>query len=398
MNLDEIKTIASSYLMNTYGERPLCLVRGEGAYVWDSEGKKYLDFLAGIGVCDLGHCHPSIVEAVSRQVTQLIHCSNLYYIEPQVTLAQVLCKHSFADRCFFANSGAEAGEGAVKLARYFSKKKFGNNKYGLITFHNSFHGRTLGMITATGQERFQKGFEPLVPGFKYAEFNNIDSVRAQIDDTTCGIMIEPIQGEGGIFPARREFLADLKQLCTERNLLLIFDEVQCGLGRTGTNFAYEYYGIEPDILCLGKGLGGGIPIAALLAAGEVADAFDVGVHGTTFGGNPLACSTALAYLTELFDNNLANHVAEIGAFFKDQLEALKQQFPVIDEVRGIGLMLALQFNQPIARNFLRQCLEEGLIINALGDDKIRLLPPLIIERNHCDEAIDIMKRSLAMIS
>ncbi|MCD6386065.1 aspartate aminotransferase family protein [Candidatus Sumerlaeota bacterium] len=397
MNLTEIKELSQKYLMNTYGERDVCLVKGEGVYVWDSEGKKYLDFVGGIGVCDLGHCHPAIVEAVTSQVCQLIHCSNLYYIEPQVRLAQMICEHSFAEKCFFANTGAEAGEGALKLARYYAKKKFGEQKYGIITFYNSFHGRTMAMVTATGQERFQRGFEPLLPGFKYAEFNNIDSVRKQIDETTCGVMIEPVQGEGGIVPATQEFMQDLRQLCDENNLLLVFDEVQCGLGRIGTNFAYEYYNVIPDILMLAKALGGGVPIGAVLAGGEVADAFDVSKHATTFGGNPLACSSAIAFLNELFGKDLAARAAEIGSYFKQRLESLREQHSVIKEVRGIGLMLAMDFSKPVAREFYRHCLDGGLLVNVLKDDRIRLLPPLIIEKTHCDKAFEIMNSALEKI-
>ncbi|MCX7765676.1 MAG: aspartate aminotransferase family protein, partial [Candidatus Sumerlaeia bacterium] len=342
--------------MNTYGERDVCIVKGEGVYVWDTEGKKYLDFVAGIGVCNLGHCHPAIVSAVIEQVQQLIHCSNLYYIEPQIKLARLLCENSIAEKCFFANSGGEAGEAALKLARYYMKKKYGEQRYGFITFLNSFHGRTMGMITATGQERFQKGFEPLLPGFKYAEFNNIESVKQQLDDNICAIMLEPVQGEGGVFPATREFMQELRQICDEKNILLIFDEVQCGLGRIGTNFAYEYYGVKPDIITLAKALAGGLPIGAILARGEVANAFEPGKHATTFGGNPLVCAGALAYLNELFNKNLAQHSAKIGKFLKLQLEQLQQHFPVIKEVRGLGLMLALEFNKPVAKKFYHLCL------------------------------------------
>lgn len=398
MRLHELKELAQKYLMNTYGERDVCIVKGEGVYVWDSEGKKYLDFVAGIGVCNLGHCHPAIVSAVIEQVQQLIHCSNLYYIEPQIKLARLLCENSIAEKCFFANSGGEAGEGALKLARYYMKKKYGEHRYGFITFLNSFHGRTMGMITATGQERFQKGFEPLLPGFKYAEFNNIESVKQQLDDSICAIMLEPVQGEGGVFPATREFMQELRQICDEKNILLIFDEVQCGLGRIGTNFAYEYYGVKPDIITLAKALAGGLPIGALLARGEVAEAFEPGKHATTFGGNPLVCAAALAFLNELFNKNLAQHSAKVGKFFKMQLEELQSQFPVIKEVRGLGLMLAIEFNKPVAKQFYRHCLQRGLIVNALGDYKIRLLPPLIIEEAHCSDATDIISVCLKEIS
>lgn len=395
MHIDEIKKRANAYIMNTYGDRDICAVKGEGVYLWDSEGKKYLDCIAGIGVCNLGHCHPAIVDAVTRQVSQLIHCSNLYYIEPQIELARMLCEHSFADKCFFANTGAEANEGAIKLARYYSKKKYAACKCEFITFFQSFHGRTMGMITATAQEKFQKGFEPLLPGFKYATFNDIDSVRAQVNENTCAIMIEPVQGEGGVIPATKSFMHDLRQLCDEQRIVLIFDEVQCGLGRTGTNFAYEYYDVKADIVTLAKALGGGLPIGALLAAGDVAEAFDVGKHATTFGGNPLVTSAAVAYLNELFGRNLAQHAAEVGAYFKDKLTAFKNEFSIIKDVRGLGLMLAIEYKEPLGKTVYRHCLEEGLLVNAQGDTRTRLLPPLIITREQVDTACDIIRRAIA---
>jgi predicted acetylornithine/succinylornithine family transaminase len=394
MHIMDIKKRAHQYLMNTYGERDICLVRGDGPWVWDSEGKQYLDFLAGLGVCNLGHCHASIGKAIRNQAEELIHCSNLYYIEPQVKLAEMLCAHSFADKCFIANTGAEANEGAIKLARYYAKKRYGSHKTQFITFYGSFHGRTMATVTATGQSKFHQGFEPLLPGFEYAEFNNIDSVRDLIDEATCGVMIEPIQGEGGVHPAKPEFLRELCALCKEYKVVLIFDEVQCGLGRTGKNFAYEHYGVHPDILTLAKALGGGVPIGAVLAAGEIADAFDVGTHATTFGGNPLASSAAVAFLNELFGKNLARNASEIGDFFRDKLLELKEEFPVINEVRGKGLMVAIQFSQPISRKFYSACLTNGLLVNALGDYIIRFLPPIIISRMEVEKAIVILRDAL----
>ena len=394
MNIMEIKERANQYLMNTYGERDICLVRGDGVYVWDSEGKKYLDFLAGIGVCDLGHCHPAVVQAIKRQAETLIHCSNLYYIEPQVKLAEMLCRCSFASKCFLCNTGAEANEGAMKLARYYSNKKYGAHRSSFITFYKSFHGRTFATLTATGQKRFQRGFEPLLPGFSYATFNDIDSVKDLMDEGTCAVIIEPVQGEGGVNPAQKGFMQELRQLCVEREVLLIFDEVQCGLGRTGHNFAYEHYGVHPDIMTLAKALGGGMPIGAILAAGEIADAFDIGTHATTFGGNPLTSAAALAFLNELLGQNLARHAAEVGSFFQQKLNDLKSECSLISEVRGLGLMVAMEFSTPVAKKFHAACLASGLLINALGDTTIRFLPPLIIGHSEVNEAIRVMHSAL----
>lgn len=374
------------YLMNTYGTRDLMLVRGQGVRVWDHTGKEYLDFLAGIGVNNLGHCHPRIVEAIRTQAQQLLHCSNLYLIAPQIELAALLCEHSFADRVFLANSGAEANEGAIKVVRLYSKQKFSRERTTIISMHQSFHGRTMATLSATGQQKVQKGFEPLVPGFVFATFNDLASVERLINGTTCAIMLEPIQGEGGVIPATPDFLVGVRRLCDERSLALIFDEIQCGLGRTGRNFAYEHYGVVPDIMTLAKALGGGVPIGALLAKGELAETFQPGHHASTFGGNPLAASAALAYLHELFDNRVAVNAAGMGAFLRGELEALAARHPCITQVRGVGLMLALELGPPLAKQVVVSCRQQGLLINAIGDRVLRLLPPLIITEADCREA------------
>jgi len=380
--------------MNTYGERSLCLVRGKGARVWDSDGKEYLDFLAGISVNNLGHCHPAIVRAIREQSEVLIHCSNLYMILPQIELAKTLVEHSFAEKCFFANSGTEANEGAIKLARLYSKNKYGEGRYEIVSMNQSFHGRTMGSLSATGQEKVQKGFEPLLEGFRFGEFNDINSVRQLISDKTCAVILEPVQGEGGVIPATKEFLKEIRSLCDEKDLVLILDEIQCGLGRIGTNFAYEYYEILPDVVTLAKALGGGVPIGAILARAPFSDVFSPGKHAHTFGGNPLASAAALAYVTELFDKNIASRAAETGRYLMTQLQDLAARYDFIKEVRGLGLMLALVLDHP-AEQLYKRCMSKGLLVNCTCEKIIRLLPPLTITKEDCDEATGILESALS---
>ncbi|MFH0793732.1 MAG: acetylornithine transaminase [bacterium] len=389
METAELIRLGEKYLMNTYSRREVVLVRGKGCRVWDNDGKEYLDFLAGIGVNDLGHCHPAIMKAVKTQVGIMIHCTNLYLIPPQVELARRLVEHSFADKAFFANTGAEVNEGAMKLARLWAKKKHGPHKYGFLTFENSFHGRTLATLTATGQEKFHKGFEPLVEGFRYAPFNDLAAAEAALGEETCAIIVEPVQGEGGVVPATKQFLEGLRRLCDERGLLLIFDEIQCGLGRTGKNFAYEHYGVEPDVMTLAKALAGGVPIGALLAKGEAAEVFEPGQHGTTFGGNPLACAAGLAFTEQLFDRGLANKSARLGKYFRKCLKKLAAQFPIIKEVRGMGLMIGVELNQP-GGDIVKACTRKGLLINCTRNTVLRIMPPLIVKRAEIDQAVGIL--------
>lgn len=389
MKTNEMKSDAAKYLMNNYGERGIALVCGKGARVWDSDGKEYLDFLAGISVNNLGHCHPKITNAIKEQADNMIHCSNLYLIEPQIKLAKKLIQNSCFDKAFFCNSGAEANEGAVKLARLYAKKKGNQERYRVVTFKKSFHGRTLAMISATGQDKIQKGFEPLVDGFDYAEFNDIDSVYSVVGDKTCAVMIEPVQGEGGIVPAEKTFLRDLRKLCDNKDILLIFDEIQCGLGRTGKSFAYQNYDVCPDVVTLAKALGGGVPIAALLANGDAANTFDPGNHGTTFGGNALATAAALAYCEELFDNNLCEHVNKVSEFFFGKLKELAAKHKIIKEIRGIGLMIGIMLDQP-GKDIAAQCMKNGLLLNCTADVILRILPPLIVTQKNCEDAISIL--------
>lgn len=393
MKTEEIRETAERCLMNTYGKRPICLVRGKGSRVWDSDGKEYLDFLTGISVNNLGHNHPSIVKAIQEQSEKLIHCSNLYLIEPQVELAFMLTDHSFADKCFFANSGTEANEGAIKLARLYSRNKYGENRYEIISMKQSFHGRTFGCMSATGQEKIQKGFEPLLPGFKFAEFNNLDSVKELISDKTCGIIVEPVQGEGGVIPAAPEFLKGLRELCYDKDLVLMFDEVQCGLGRIGKNFAYEYFDVLPDVVTLAKSLGGGFPIGAILARAPFSDVFTPGKHAHTFGGNPLGCSAALAYVRELFDSGVAEQASKTGTYFRKALQTLVNKYDFTKKIRGAGLMLGLVLDRP-AKEIQQRCTDKGLLINCTCETVLRMLPPLNVTEQDCDEALRILDEAM----
>jgi predicted acetylornithine/succinylornithine family transaminase len=368
-------------------------VRGKGTYVWDTDGRQYLDFLAGISVNNLGHCPERVVQAISRQAAQLMHCSNLYLIPAQAELAQKLCSLSFAERAFFANSGAEVNEGAIKLARLYSKKKSGDNRFEIVTFRNSFHGRTLATLTATGQEKIQKGYEPLVEGFRYADFNDMKSVMSAVTDRTCAIMIEPVQGEGGIRPATPEFLKSLRALCNERGLLLIYDEIQCGMGRCGELFAYQVAGVEPDIMTIAKALGNGFPIGALLARASVAEVFEPGSHGSTFGGNPMACAAALAVLEEFELSHVLTRVKSTGSYFFRILRERLSSLAIVKEIRGLGLMVGIELKIP-GSDIVKACSENGLLINCTMGNVLRILPPLIVSEQECESAVGIIESSL----
>ncbi len=389
MNTDEIMQLSDKYVMHTYGRIPLAPVRGEGARLWDAEGREYLDFVAGIAVNSLGHCHPAVVQAVQEQVARLMHVSNLYYIETQARLAEILVANSCADRAFFCNSGAEANEGAIKLARKWAKKQHGPDRYEIITAENSFHGRTLATITATGQPKYQKGFEPLPQGFRYVPFKDLTALTAAINEHTCAIMLEPVQGESGVRPATEEYLTGVRQLCDQYGLLMIFDEVQCGLGRTGKFLAYQNYGVEPDIFTLAKALGGGFPIGALLAKETVAEAFAPGDHAATFGGNPLACAAGIAAMQTVLNGGLLENCNQVGAYFKEKLQGLVSKHSFIKEVRGLGLMLGLELTVP-GVGFVNACRERGLLINCANNTVLRFVPPLTITTGDVDRAVAIL--------
>jgi predicted acetylornithine/succinylornithine family transaminase len=390
---NELWQMARDYLPPNYGDRSILLVRGEGARVWDDQGKEYLDFLSGISVNNLGHCHPAVTAAVQKQVAEFVHCSNLYLIEPQIRLAKRLCELSFAEQVFFANSGAEANEAALKLARRWSKRHFGPGRHEVITFENSFHGRTMAMISATAQAKVQKDYEPLLEGFRYARLNDLDSVMAVLSERTCAIMLEPLQGEGGITPAETPFLQSLRALCDERKILLIFDEVQCGMGRVGTLFDYQFSGVVPDILVLAKALGNGIPIGAMLTTKSVAQVLEPGSHGSTFGGNPLACAAALAVLQVMVDERIPERSARLGRFFGGELCERIGAWPIIRQIRGRGLMVGIELEFEGA-GVVRRCQENGLLLNCTMGRVLRILPPLIVSEDECRRAAEILEEAI----
>ncbi len=389
------RDLAARHLVGNYGEREIVVARGRGARVWDIEGREYLDFLAGISVNNLGHCPDVVTEAIRRQAEILVHCSNLYLIPQQAELAARLCEVSFAERCFFANSGAEVNEGAIKLARIHSRKTFGPGRHEIITMRNSFHGRTIATITATGQDKVQSGFEPLLDGFTYARFNDLDSVRRAVTEKTCAIMVEPVQGEGGVTAATGEFLHGLRALCDRLNLLLIYDEIQCGMGRTGHLFAHQAYGAEPDIMTLAKALGNGVPVGALLTREKIAAAFTPGSHGTTFGGNPFAMSVALAVLNHMVAEDIPGLAARTGAYFRERLAARIGDYPNVAEFRGLGLMVGIALSHPGA-GVVKEAARRGLLMNCTMGNVLRLLPPLTVTREECDRAVEILAGVLSL--
>lgn len=394
MRLNEIIEMDKQYYMNTFNRAPVCFERGEGMYLWDINGKKYTDLLAGIAVSALGHSHPTLVQAITEQASKLIHCSNLYYIEYQAKLAKLIVENSCADKVFFANSGAEANEGAIKLARLYFRKKGFPEKFEIITLEKSFHGRTLATLAATGQEKYQKNYCPLTPKFLSVPINDLEALEKAITPCTCAVMLEPIQGEGGVNPTTVEYIRGVRELCDRKGILLIFDEVQCGLGRTGKLFGYQHYGVEPDIFTLAKGLAGGFPIGALCAKDFVASAFEPGDHGSTFGGNPLACRAGYAVLSTILNEKLCENSERMGQYLKDQLNRVKEETGMILEVRGKGLMIGIQLSKPVAKAVNAKCLEQGFLVGNLGDSIIRLLPPLIIRKEDIDAFIPVFRSIL----
>jgi len=364
------------------------LVRGKGIWVWDDQGRKYLDFVGGWAVNSLGHCPPVVIKALEKQVKTLIQASNQFYTIPQIELAQLLIEHSCLDRIFFCNSGAEANEGATKLARRYGKLRL-NGAYEVITTYSSFHGRTLAMTAATGQSKFQEPYIPLPDGFINVEYNDVEAVKQATSERTCAVMLEPVQGEGGVNVPDDDYLRKVQSWCREKRILFILDEIQTGIGRTGTLFAYEQYGVEPDIMTLAKGLGGGVPIGALLAKENVS-LFSPGEHGSTFGGNPLVCAAAHATLKYIIDYNIPVQVKRVGHYFMTRLESLKRQFDFITEVRGRGLLLALEFDQEIAERLVLACLDRGLLVNKVKPNALRFMPPLIVTEKEVDKAMDIL--------
>lgn len=384
-----------SVLMNTYKQFPVALSHGEGCYLWDVNGKKYLDFVSGIAVNCLGYGHPALTEKLSEQAAKLLHCSNLYWNTPQVELAEMLTSVSAFSRVFFCNSGAEAVEAALKLARKASQVKYGQNRSTVIAMENSFHGRTYGAMSLTGQSKYHAGYAPLVSEIVHVPFNNLEALQAQLTEHVCAILVEPIQGEGGVQPADPQYLKALRAICDERDILLIFDEVQSGIGRTGKLFAYEWSGVAPDIITLAKGLGGGFPIGAMLVNEKAAPYFQPGDHASTFGGNPMACMAGKTVLSVLLEEDLLSNVMAQGTYLAQKLAALKALYPEkIQEVRGMKLMQGIELNQSVAP-VIDACLERGLLLVGAGPNVIRFVPPLIVQTEQIDEAMHILADVLA---
>jgi len=396
LNIDEAKALERACLLNLYTpiRMPMVIARGEGARLWDTEGREYLDFVSGgRAVTGLGHCHPKVVEAIGQQAGKLIHVSNDFFSEPQLLLAQRLSE-LFGGRCFFCNSGAEAVEAAIKLARKHAYKAVGPDKHHVITVLRSFHGRTMGALAATGQPKYQQAFQPLPAGFVHVPFNDVAALEAAVDARTCAVMLEPILGESGVYPATAEYLAAARRLCDTHRAVLIFDEVQTGLGRTGKMFAYQHYDVEPDVMALAKGLGGGVPIGAMLAREPVASSFEPGDHASTFGGSPLPAAVAVAVLDAIRDENLLARAAAIGERLAEGLKVIQEKTPLVTEVRARGLMIAVDLARPVAARAKAECLARGLLLITVGDQMLRLLPPMVLSKEQADRGLAILAEVL----
>lgn len=383
------------YLMDTYRRFPLVLRKGRGVSVWGADGKEYLDFVGGVATNVLGHCHPRVVVAIQKQAQRLLHVSNYFHIESQTRLAKFLAQQSFAARAFFCNSGTEANEAAIKLARKYAGENMGPDRHEIITALNSFHGRTLGSLAATGQEKFHQGFGPMLPGFKHVPFNDAEALKQAVTPRTCAVMLEPVQGESGVRVPDPDYLKRVRGICDENGLLLILDEVQTGVGRTGKLFAHEHFGITPDIMTLAKGLGGGVPIGAMLATAEAAKAFRPGDHGATFGGNPLVCAAALATLETLLDGGfLLDQCRRMGSYLMDRLEGIKKEFSsTVVEVRGMGLLVGMELSRDCGP-VVEACMERGLLINCAAGNVLRFMPPLIVQEKDIDKMAGILEEVL----
>jgi len=398
MTVNDILEESKKYIMNTYKRLPLLIVKGRGNRIYDRDGREYMDFVSGLAVNNLGHCNPRVTVAFQKQAQRLVHTSNLFYTEPQIHLARLLVENSFADKVFFCNSGAEANEAAIKLVRKYSNDK-GNGRYEIITAYNSFHGRTMATITATGQERFHKGFEPLVPGFSYVPYNDADAVEKAITDKTAAILVEPIQGEGGVNVPDEDYLKRLRKICDANGILLVLDEVQTGIGRTGKLFAYQHSGIEPDIMTLAKGLGNGLPIGAMLAKDPIAQAFTPGTHASTFGGTPLVCSAAIEVIKTLTeDEMLLDNCRRMGKYLTEELNSLKEKYPqIIRNVRGKGLLIGMELSIK-GDDIVQECIKKGVVINCTMERVLRFLPPLDINPVDIDALIDILSEVFPSIA
>lgn len=390
---DKVAAMYEKYVMGTYKRVPLCLERAKGSKVWDIDGKQYLDFFPGWAVSGIGHCHPLVAAAVAKQAKKLMHVSNNYYSELQALLAKKIIEESFQGKVFFANSGAEANEGAVKLARKYGHDK---GRYEIITMAKSFHGRTLGMISATGQDKVKKGFEPLVEGFVHIPFNDIEALREAVNDKTIAIMFEPIQCEGGINIADKEYMQAVRKLCDEKDIVMILDEVQTGMGRAGTMFCYQQYGIEPDVMTLAKSLGGGVPVGAFVARGKFADVLTPGTHASTFGGSPVVCAAGLAVFEAIKKEKLLSNTKKMSAYLVKKLEGLKEKYHFIKEIRAIGLIIGVELSVK-GDDIYRKCLEDGLLINCTQDTVLRIMPPMTVNKSEADKAVSILDKVLSKI-
>lgn len=388
---DELEETAEKYLNETFKRYDFAAESGKGMYLYDEKGEKYLDFLGGIAVCATGHCAEPVVRAIQEQAGELIHASNYFYTVPQIMLARLICESIGMEKLQYENSGAEANEAMIKLARKYGTDHFGPSHYKIVTALNSFHGRTLATVAATGQpgSAIQKGFEPLTPGFSYAEFNNLESFEKACDEDTVAVMVEPVQGEGGVYPADPDFLRGLRRLCDERNMLLLFDEVQTGWGRTGDLMAYMTYGVKPDIVSMAKAMGGGMPIGAMCTSAGIMKSFTPGAHGTTFGGNPVCCAAAYAEITTLINEDLPRRAKENGAYFRELLAGI----PGVKEVRGLGMLNGVEFREPIAQDIKHEAADRHLLLTVVRPEVIRLVPPLIASREDCEKAASILKES-----
>jgi predicted acetylornithine/succinylornithine family transaminase len=397
MDTRQLLEWSATYHTPNYGRSPICIVRGDGMRLWDSDGREYLDFAAGLAVTALGHCHPRVTGAIREAAATLLHVSNLYHTAPQIHLAKLLCEHSFADRVFFGNSGAEANEAALKLARKYGKERFASDRYEIIATRNSFHGRTLATVTATGQEKYQHGFEPLMPGFKHVPYNDLRAMERAIDNRTAAILVEPIQGEGGVHVPDDDYLPGLRKLCDQSGALLILDEIQTGVGRTGRLWAHEHAAIEPDIMTLAKALANGVPIGAMLVREEVGRLLTPGTHASTFGGTPFVASVALATVSTIIEEKIPDRAARMGRLLMDGLRALQGRHAAVRVVRGRGLLIGVELDRPVAP-LVDACREAGLLVLSAGERVLRLAPPLILEQGDCERALEIVGAVLGRLA
>jgi acetylornithine/N-succinyldiaminopimelate aminotransferase len=389
---------SAKYHTANYGARaPICLVRGDGTRVWDSDGREYLDFGCGIAVTSLGHCHPRVTGAIREAAATLLHVSNLYHTAPQIHLAKLLTEHSFAQRAYFCNSGAEANEAAIKIARKYAKERLSTDRWEIVATNNSFHGRTLGALSATGQPKYQHGFEPMVPGFKHVPYNDLRAMERAIDNRTCAVLVEPIQGEGGVHVPDDDYLPGLRKLCDQSGALLIVDEIQTGMGRTGRLWCYEHSGVEPDVMTLAKAMANGVPIGATLIREEIASVLGPGSHGSTFGGTPFVASVALATFTTILDEKLSERAARMGRYLMDGLRGLAGRHPAMREIRGRGLLIGVGLTKPVAP-VVDACREAGLLVLSAGEQVLRLAPPLIVEERECDQALGVIDGALGKLA